>query len=166
MGLYTQLSVHLGAVSCVVSCRVVRAVPCRRGCVLRGKGLVGVGVPHRGICWEIERPGRRRFLSGDFGRCRELRTAAQCWPSSISSRLLHHRLRAADLPLDLLPGPASSFNGARLELPVRPRFLNHCCDPILAEGIRQLAVGVRVRQVTVGELVIESSTEQSVYVTQ
>jgi hypothetical protein len=53
------------------------------------------------------------------------------------------------LPLDLLPGPASSLDGARLELPVRPRLLDHGRDPFLAETINQLAVGICVGEVTV-----------------
>ncbi len=65
------------------------------------------------------------------------------------SCLLHDGLGATNLPLDLLPGPASSFDGARLELPVRARLLDQPRDPFLTESIGKLAVGVSVCEVTV-----------------
>lgn len=67
----------------------------------------------------------------------------------IASCLLHDCLRSADLPLDLLTSPARSLDGTSLELPVRSGLLDHRGDPILTESIGQLAVGVRVCQVTV-----------------
>ncbi len=65
------------------------------------------------------------------------------------SCLLHDGLGAANLPLDLLPGPARSLDGARLELPVRACLLDQPRDPFLAESVGKLAVGVSVCEVTV-----------------
>lgn len=67
---------------------------------------------------------------------------------------LHDTLGSANLPLDLLPRPSSSVNGARLELTVRPSLLDHCRDPVLPESIGQLAVGVRIREIAVRLLAI------------
>ena len=64
------------------------------------------------------------------------------------SCLGHNGLCATNLPLDLLARPPSSLDGARLELAVRPRLLNHGRDPLLPESISQLAVGVRVCEIT------------------
>lgn len=79
----------------------------------------------------------------------EPRTAVPCWPGSSLSRLLHDGLCSADLPLDLLAGPASGLHGAGLELAVRPRLLDHRGDPFLAERISQLAVRIRVCKIAV-----------------
>lgn len=150
MGSIYTLSVHLGVVSCVVSCC---AVPCRRGCVLlRGEVRAGrVGLCFSGLSPSgIARWRRRLCLARDRVGCWGPRRAVPCWPHSYPSCLLHDGLGATNLPLNLLPGPASSFDGARLELPVRPRFLNHCRDPLLPETINQLAVGICVCEVTVG----------------
>ena len=68
MGSIYTLSVHLGVVSCVVSCY---AVPCRRGCVLlRGEGRAGlVGWFLRGVCWRNCAMERRRCLARDRVGC-------------------------------------------------------------------------------------------------
>jgi hypothetical protein len=71
------------------------------------------------------------------------------WPNSALSCLLHDGLGATNLPLDLFPGPASSFYGARLELPVRPRLLDQRRDPFLTENIGELAIGICVGEITV-----------------
>ena len=92
--------------------------------------------------------GATLMALGRTGRCWDRRTAKSCWPISPLSCLLHDGLGAANLPLDLLPRPASSFNGARLELPVRPRLLNHGRDPFLPESISQLAIGIRICEIT------------------
>jgi len=70
------------------------------------------------------------------------------WPNSSRSCLLHDGLGATDLPLDLFPGPASSFYGARLELPVRPCLFDQRRDPFLTESIGELAIGICVREIT------------------
>lgn len=67
------------------------------------------------------------------------------------SCVLHDRLRAANLPLNLLTGPPSSLDGARLELNVGPRLFDHGGNPFLPENISQLAVGVCVCEITAGD---------------
>ena len=137
----------LGRVSC-------RAVPRCRGCMLlRGEGVVKV----MGQRFFRSVPGRGRggFRGGQKDADArqgswESRATMPSWAELMSlSCLLHDGLGATNLPLDLLPGPASSFDGARLELPVRARLLDQPRDPFLAESIGKLAVGVRVCEITV-----------------
>ena len=64
------------------------------------------------------------------------------------SRLPHGPGLASNLPLDELPRPARRLDRARLELAVRLGLLDHNRQPLLAEGVDQLAVGVCVREVT------------------
>lgn len=54
---------------------------------------------------------------------------------------------ATDLTLDLFASPAGCFDGTRLEVAVGPCLLDHCSNPVLTEGLDQLTVGVRVREI-------------------
>lgn len=67
------------------------------------------------------------------------------------SRLLHGSGLATKLALNQFTGPASSLNGARLELAVRLRLLDHGRQPVLAERLDELAVGIRISEVTIVE---------------
>ena len=61
---------------------------------------------------------------------------------------LHGAGLAADLALDQLPGPARRLDRPRHEIAVRLGLLDHNSQPLLAEGLDKLSVGVRVREVT------------------
>lgn len=65
-----------------------------------------------------------------------------------ASCLRHHALSAADLTLDLFAGPASSLNGAGLELAVLARLLDHGGQPIRTEGFNQLAIRISIGKIT------------------
>lgn len=70
-----------------------------------------------------------------------------------STSCLDHALGTANLALDLLARPPGSFDGTLLELAVRPSFLNHGCNPVLAEDLGQLAVGISIGKITRESLV-------------
>lgn len=71
-----------------------------------------------------------------------------CARRKIASGLEHNVLRTSNLALDLLTCPPSSLNGPGRKLAIRPSLLDQSSEPVLAEGGNQLAVGIRVGQVT------------------
>jgi hypothetical protein len=57
-------------------------------------------------------------------------------------------LRATDLTLDLLAGPACGVDGPDLEVSVRSSLFDHLRQPVRAVVIREFAVGKGLREIT------------------
>jgi hypothetical protein len=68
------------------------------------------------------------------------------------SSLLHDSLLATKLALDLLSGPSSGVDRARLELAVGLGLLDHRSQPILSESIRKFTTRVCVGEITSDKL--------------
>lgn len=71
--------------------------------------------------------------------------STQFQPRSV---LGHDGLAAAQLALDLLASPASRVNGSGLELSVGLCLLNHGGEPLLAESLDKLPIGIGIGKVT------------------
>lgn len=66
----------------------------------------------------------------------------------LRSALLHDVGGTPDLALDLFASPAGCLNGPGLELAVGPRLLDHRSEPILAEALYELSVGIGIGKIT------------------
>jgi hypothetical protein len=76
-----------------------------------------------------------------------LREAVKWYRGGFSS-LLHDGLLAADLALDLFAGPAGSLDSAWLELAIGLGLLDQSSQPVLSEGVDELAVRESIGEVT------------------
>lgn len=67
--------------------------------------------------------------------------------ASICSSGCHDVGSAAKLTLDLLAGPAGRLNGPRRKFAVGSCVLDHGGHPLLSESLKELAIGVGVREI-------------------